>query len=40
MLRDIRSAMDKYNEEAKRFRLWIELEERKSALILAFACLI
>lgn len=40
MLKDIKFAMDRYHEEAKRFRLWRELDEQKSALMFAFACLI
>lgn len=40
ILKDIKYAVDKYHEEAKRFRLWRELDEQKSALIFAFACLI
>ena len=40
MLKDIKCAMDKYHEEARRFRLWRELDEQKSALVFAFACLI
>ena len=40
MLKEIKCAMDKYYEEVKHFRLWRELDDQKSALIFAFACLI